>query len=95
MLRSRGWTCTGEADVRVKRPPHPRLAASPFPHSELAPEEGKSREARKGDGKLSACNRARKEIARERCNQCVHYKITALLTSTADALCALMAMDFT
>lgn len=62
-----------------------QFAASPFPHCELAPKEGKSRKARRGDGKLSVCNRARKEIAPRRCNQSVCCKITALMKSMADS----------
>lgn len=65
--RSRGWTHTGKADVNSwgiqgewKTPPS-QSAASLFPHCKLAPKEGKSRESRKGDGKLLICHRARNE----------------------------------
>jgi len=44
----------------VKEPPS-QSAASLFPHQELAPEEGKSREPRTGDGKLPIHHSARKE----------------------------------
>lgn len=62
-----------------------QFAASPFLHCELAPKEGKSRKARRGDGKLSVCNRARKEIAPRRCNQGVCCKNRALLKSVVDS----------